>query len=458
VTARLAQPRGRFRAEARAKLADPQAQGMLDEATARLYGHRTEAWEGLGDVEALRERAREIRTRTIDELERHLADFQQAAEARGVVVHRCSTADEASAVVVEICRKAGARRAAKAKSMATEEIGLNAALERAGVEVVETDLGEYILQLGGERPVHIVAPAIEKTARQVADLFSREEGRAVPAELGELTRTARRRLREVFATADVGITGANFGVAETGSICLVTNEGNARLVTSLPRVHVAVMGMERVVPTLAELIVLLKLLARSATGQKLTSYTTLLTGPRREAETDGPEEMHVVIVDNQRTDILRGPYREMLNCIRCGACINVCPVYRKAGGGAYGPVYSGPMGAVLAPLLAGLERAPDHPHASSLCGACTSACPVKIPLHELLLELRRDSVADRVAPISERLAFALWSFAWSRPAGYRITTALARAGRPLAGRLGPGRRWAAGRELPPLARRRFRDR
>jgi L-lactate dehydrogenase complex protein LldF len=342
--------------------------------------------------------------------------------------------------------------------MATEEIGLNAALEAAGIRVVETDLGEYILQLGGEHPVHIVAPAIEKTAEDVAELFSRVEGAPVRPELEELTLTARRQLREVFLTADVGITGANFGVAETGTVCLVTNEGNGRLVSSLPRVHVAIMGMERLVPTLPELAVLLKLLARSATGQKLTTYTTLLTGPRREVEEDGPEELHVVVLDNGRSKLRGTRYSEMLNCIRCGACLNVCPVYRKTGGAAYSPVYSGPMGAVLVPLLAGLDRAPDHPHASSLCGACTAACPVKIPLHELLLELRRDLVGKRVAPLGERIAFTLWSLAWSRSWSYRLSTALARLGRPLGAVAGPGRAWASGRALPRLAARRYRDR
>ncbi|HEX2110829.1 MAG TPA: LutB/LldF family L-lactate oxidation iron-sulfur protein [Gaiellaceae bacterium] len=455
---RLARPPGDFRAVAVGRLADSHTQAALDAATARLLAHRTEAWEALGDVEALRERAREIRTRTIAELDRHLADFERAVRARGGHVHRCTTGDEARDVVVEIARRTGARTAAKSKSMVTEELALNDALEAADVQVVETDLGEYILQLAGEHPVHIVAPAIEKTREEIAALFSQVEGAPVSPELVDLARTARRQLREAFGTADLGITGANFAVAETGSVCLVTNEGNGRLVSSLPRVHVAVMGMERVVPTLAELVVLLKLLARSATGQKLTSYTTLVTGPRRDGEQDGPDELHVVILDNGRTDIRSGRYREMLNCIRCGACINVCPVYRKAGGAAYGPVYSGPMGAVLAPLLAGLERAPDLPHASSLCGACTAACPVKIPLHELLLELRRDRVEERIAPFPERVAFTLWSLAWSRPLFYRVSTGLARLGRPFGGLLGPGRAWAAGRALPPLARRRYRSR
>jgi L-lactate dehydrogenase complex protein LldF len=454
----LAQPPRRFRDVARTKLADEHTLAALDTATERLASLRAQAWQELPDLEELRERARVIRTETMAELDRHLAAFVAAVEERGGHVHRCATAEEARSTIVEICRAAGARLAVKSKSMASEEIGLNEGLEAADVEPVETDLGEYILQLAGEHPVHIIAPAIEKTAADVAELFSRAEGAPVTAELETLTRTARLRLREAFGRADVGITGVNFGVAETGSICLVENEGNARLTSSLPRVHVALMGMERVVPKLADLAVLLRLLARSGTGQKLTVYTTLLTGPRREGEADGPEELHVVLLDNGRSGLLGGRYREMLNCIRCGACLNVCPVYRKSGGAAYGPVYSGPMGAVLVPLLAGLERAPALPHASSLCGACTAACPVKIPLHELLLELRRDLVEERVASRRERLAFALWSLAWSRAWTYRLTTALARLGEPLAGRLGPGRAWTAGRGLPPFARPRYRGR
>jgi L-lactate dehydrogenase complex protein LldF len=341
--------------------------------------------------------------------------------------------------------------------MVAEEIGLGEALERAGVEVIETDLGDHILQLAGGQPVHIVAPALEQTAEDVARLFSEAEGREIPADLETLTETARRRLREAFERAQVGITGANFGVSETGSICVVENEGNARLVSSLPRIHVVVMGMERLVATLDDLAVCLRLLARSATGQKLTTYTTLITGPRRVGEADGPEELHVVILDNGRSGLLGGRYREMLACIRCGACLNVCPVYRKGGGAAYGPVYPGPVGAVLVPLLVGLERAPALPHASSLCGACTAACPVKIPLHELLLELRADLVERRVASWRERVAFALWSLAWSSVAGYRISTTLARLGQPFAGLAGPGRTWGAGRSRPRLARRRYRD-
>ena len=453
----LAQPPARFREIARGKLLDAHVQGALDLSTGRLRSHRLEAWSALPDVEALRERAHAIRMEVIDDLEGHVARFTEALEARGGHVYFARTAAEASAYVAEVCRRRGAKLAAKSKSMASEEIGLNEALAAVGVQPVETDLGEYILQLAGEHPVHIVAPAIEKTAADVAELFSRVRGEQVPAELEALTLAARAQLRETFLQADVGITGVNFGVSATGSICICTNEGNGRLVSSVPPVHVAVMGMERLVPTTADLAVLLRLLARSGTGQKLTVYTTLITGPRLPGEHDGPEELHVVILDNGRTNLLRGRYREMLACIRCGACLNVCPVYRRTGGAAYGPVYSGPMGAVLLPLLVGLDRAPSLPHASSLCGACTEACPVKIPLHELLLDLRRDLVEERVAPWFERAVFALWSLAWSSVAGYRLTTRLARLGQPLAGLVGPGRAWASGRRLPRL-RPRYRDR
>ena len=453
----LAQPHDRFRRTARSALERTHTQEALAAATARLRDGRIAAWDALPDVEALRERAHEIRLRTIDDLDRYIAEFTSQVEALGGRVFFARTAEEARTYVVETCRRRAARLVAKSKSMATEEIGLNEALEAAGIRPVETDLGEYILQLAGEHPVHIIAPAIEKTALEVSELLSAVEGERVPVELEALAQAARRQLREVFQTADVGVTGANFGVAETGSVCLVTNEGNGRLVSALPSCHIAIMGMERLVPTLADLVPLLQLLARSGTGQKLSTYTTLITGPRREGEEDGPEELHVVIIDNGRTNLRRGRYKEMLACIRCGACLNVCPVYRRAGGGAYGPVYSGPMGAVLAPLLVGLERAPALPHASSLCGACTDACPVKIPLHELLLDLRRDLVAEGAAGRFERLAFILWSLAWSSPLGYSVTTRLARLGQPLAGLAGPGRVWTAGRALPKLGRR-FRDR
>jgi len=452
----VARPSSSFREIARLKLADDHVAAALDLSTSRLMDGRLGAWDAIGDVEELRGRAHNVRMRVIDDLDGHVARFREAVETHGGTTVVAGTAREANAYIVDVCQSAGATLAAKSKSMATEEIGLNEALQAAGIRAVETDLGEYILQLAGEHPVHIIAPAIEKTKEDVAELLSRVDGRPVAADLEELTRTARRQLRETFLAADVGITGANFGVCDTGSIVLVTNEGNGRLVSSLPRVHVVLMGMERLVASLSDLALMLRLLARSTTGQRLSTYTTLVTGPRREGEQDGPEELHVVILDNGRSKLAGGRYREMLACIRCGSCLNVCPVYRKTGGAAYGPVYSGPMGAVLVPLLAGLEQASDLPHASSLCGACADACPVKIPLHELLLELRSDLVEERVASLRERLAFRLWSYAWSSPARYRLSTRLARLGGPFAGLLGPGRAWRSGRTLPRLGRR-YRD-
>jgi len=436
-----------FRAVAREKVPDTHLQGALDVATARLRDGRLAAWAALDDVEELRTRAHEAKTRVVDDLDGAVARFRASAEARGVHTFLARDAAEANAYVAEVCARRGAKLVAKSKSMVTEELGLNDVLETAGMRVVETDLGEYILQLAGEHPVHIIAPAIEKTAGEIATLLGEES-----TELEALTAAARRQLRDTFLTADVGITGANFGVCDTGSICLVTNEGNGRLVSSLPRMHVVLMGMERLVETLDDLSVMLRLLARSATGQKLSTYTTVITGPRREGEQDGPEEMHVVILDNGRSRLVGGRYREMLACIRCGACLNVCPVYRKTGGAAYSDVYCGPMGAVLVPLLAGLERSCELPHASSLCGACVEACPVKIPLEKLLLELRRDLVEQRVASRTERILFTLWSLAWSSALGYRLSTALARVVPQRAFGI-----WTAERTLPPLGRR-YRDR
>jgi L-lactate dehydrogenase complex protein LldF len=453
----LVQPSGRFREIARGALTRGHTQDALDLATNRLRTYRLAAWDAMPEMQELRQRAHDARMRVIDDIDAHMVQFQESLEALGGKSYFARTAEEASSYVADACTRAGAKLAVKSKSMVSEEIGLNHALEAVGVRPVETDLGEYILQLANEPPTHIIAPAIEKTAEEVAELFSEVEGAPVSPDLEVLTQTARRQLRKSFQEADVGITGANFAVCETGTICLVTNEGNARLCSSLPRMHIVIMGMERLVANLADLSVLLRVLGRSGTGQKLTTYTTLITGPRRPGEQDGPEEVHVVILDNGRSNLLGGRYREMLACIRCGACLNVCPVYRKAGGLAYSPVYSGPMGAVLLPLLVGLESAPSLPHASSLCGACTQACPVKIPLHEYLLDLRRDLVEERVAPWWERAAFTLWSLAWSRPLGYRVSTSLARLGQPLGALFGPGRAWASGRALPKLGRR-FRDR
>lgn len=451
-------PDARFRSETRQVLHDWHAQRVLDGATNRLLEGRLAAWETIDDVQRLRDEACEIRQRDISSLDSHLEQFADVVTRAGGQVYFAKTAQEAADRVVEISRSVGARLAAKSKSMLSEEIRLNEALEAAGIRTVETDLGEYILQLAGEPPAHIIVPSIHKTAQDVARLFSDVAKRPVAPELSELTLTARGLLREVFLNADVGITGVNFAVAETGSICLVTNEGNGRLVSSLPRVHIALMGMERIVASLADLAVLLQLLGRSATGQRLTTYTTLITGPRRQGEEDGPDQLHVVIIDNGRSALRGTEYSQMLHCIRCGACLNVCPVYRKVGGTAYGRVYSGPMGAVLVPLLSGLAQVPDLPNASTLCGACADACPVKIPLHDLLLLLRRDLVDQRIKGWPERLAFELWALAWSSSLGYRVTTSVARVALPWIRAVAPVLPPLSGRRLPLMPRHRYRDR
>jgi L-lactate dehydrogenase complex protein LldF len=452
-----------FRERARVQLATP----GLGAAIGHAMDVRAEARErvfGNTDVEALRRAARAIRAHTIANLPEYLDRFADAADAGGASVFFASTAGEAVAHVLRIVRERGARLVVKSKSMVAEEIDLNAALERDGVEVVETDLGEHIVQIANERPSHITVPAVHKTRAQVRELFERVYGARLSDDPAEITGFARGVLRERFLRADVGITGVNFGVASTGSLVIVTNEGNGRMSTSLPRVHIAVMGMERIVPSFRELSVLLPLLTASATGQRITAYVNVVNGPRRGDEPDGPEELHIVILDNGRSALLSTEYRSVLHCIRCGACQNVCPVFRQVGGHAYGGVYGGPIGAVLTPLMDGFESAGDLPHASTLCAACSDACPVGIPIHELLIALRRDATAEQ-AGRAERLGFALWSRLWSSAPGYRTSVRLARlAQRPFAraGRLRrapfPLSRWTSSRDLPALAKESFRER
>ena len=367
--------------------------------------------------------------------------------------------------MVDIARRAGARMAVKSKSMATEEIDLNEALEREGITPVETDLGEYIIQLAHERPSHIIAPAIHKTKGQVAELFSRELKRPVEADPEELTRIARAELRQKFLQADIGITGANFAVADTGTVVLVTNEGNGRMVTSLPRVHVAVMGAEKVVPSMTDLMVFLAILAKSATGQKLSVYTTLVRGPRRAGELEGPEEFHLVLLDSGRIAQLAGPLREALSCLRCGACLNVCPVYRQIGGHAYGHTYPGPIGILLTAMLEGTGSVKELAHASSLCGACADACPVRIDIPKMLIELRREVDDQKIAPWIERVTFKLLAQVLVRPALYRLA---ARVGRVLQRPFARGGTisglplflddWTRTRDLPPVAAQTFQER
>ena len=459
------EPATAFRQRAGQALRDSFLQEALTIATTKFIGLRREAFDEFPEGEALRDRAREIKEATLQRLDHYLDLLIDNVERHGGRVHYATTPEEACGIVLEIARRSGARTAVKSKSMATEEIHLNRALEAAGVAPIETDLGEYIIQLAHERPSHIIAPAIHKTKGQVAELFARELKRETVADPEVLTRIAREELREKFLQADLGISGANFGVAYTGTIVLVTNEGNGRMVTSLPRVHVAVMGVEKVIPSMTDLAVFLAILAKSATGQKLSVYTSLVNGPRRGGELEGPEEFHLVLLDNGRIRQIAGPLREALSCLRCGACLNVCPVYRQIGGHAYGYTYPGPIGILLTAMLNGTESVRDLAHASSLCGACLEACPVRIDIPKMLIELRKDVNERRIAPWSERVVFGALGRLLQRPALYRVA---ARLGRLLQRPFVRGnviRRvplffgdWTRTRDLPPVAARTFQER
>lgn len=453
-------------------VADPVLRANVGAATDRFRAKRASAMARVHDPDGLRSAARGVRAGILADWAATLEQLVDNLQANGGQVCWAPTAADANAYIASVARRIGARTVVKSKSMATEETGLNEALAAVGADVVETDLGEWIIQLAEEHPSHIIAPAVHKNRHQIADTFQDRAGMVERVtEPTELVAFARRELRRRFLEADLGITGANLGVAETGSIVLVTNEGNARMVTSMPRVHIAVMGAERVARTWDEADLVLGLLAKSGTGQSLSSYTTVISGPRGEGEADGPDELHLVILDNGRSDIAGTEFAEMLNCIRCGACLNVCPVYRQTGGHAYGWVYSGPMGAVLTPLLAG-TAVHDHPdgaghdhhagelaNASSLCGACMEACPVEIPLQDLLLGLRRRNAEH--AGRAERALWRAWSEAWSRPGAFAASGSVAGRTRrlaPLLARLPGARRWAGGRAMPDLPARTFRQR
>jgi L-lactate dehydrogenase complex protein LldF len=369
----------------------PHMPASVQKATKRFLGNRGALVQQFGpdNWENLRQAGHEIRLQAIRYLDHYLIELETQVTAAGGYVHWARDAAEARELVVRIAREHNVRRVVKAKSMASEEINLNHALQEAGIQALETDLGEYIVQLAGEMPSHIIVPAVHLTKEGIADLFHDKLGVTAPADPTALTALARTRLREEFLAGDMGITGANFMVAETGTIVLVTNEGNGRMCTTLPPVHVAIAGIDKVVPDLQSLSVLLKLLARSATGQKISTYTSFIRGPRHADGENGPQEFHLILLDNGRTRILQDENaRETMLCIRCGACLNVCPVYNNVGGHAYGWVYSGPIGSILSPQLLGSAVAADLPFASSLCGACAEVCPVKIPIPKILLHLR----------------------------------------------------------------------
>ena len=432
-------------------LGDAHLQEAYRSSTLRLYSHRLHAIEQVPGFEALRQRARDLKREVMNHLDYYLAQFADNVERQGGKVHWVRTGKEACDIVKEIVKVAGAKEVVKGKSMVGEEIELNHALEAAGIEAIESDLGEMIVQLSGERPAHIVAPAIHKTRHDVSDLFSEKLHSERTEDPEQLTAIARKALRAKFAKAGVGMSGANFAVAETGSVVTIENEGNIRFSTTAPRVHIALIGIEKIIPRFDDLGVFLRLLGRSATGQKLTSYTSILTGPRRPGE-DGPDEMHVVLIDNGRTGALADEkMREALYCIRCGACLNTCPVYRKIGGHAYGWVYSGPIGALVTPQFVGLNQARELPFASSLCGACREVCPVKINIPDLLLHLRGQAQAQAPAEphlgeiVSEGKGMRMWAWAMKHPWVYSLGGAAVRFGTrwlPAAGESG-GRKWVS---------------
>lgn len=471
-----------FDKNARAALADPVLQGALQNLATTFGTRRKAAIATVPDWEASRETARSIKAEVLGNLDKYLQSFADKAEANGARVHWAADAEEACSIVVGLTKERGALMVVKSKSMVTEEIHLNAALEAEGIEPVETDLGEWIIQLAGETPSHIVVPAIHKTKSQIADLFAEKVGTKRTADVDELTAATRRILRQKFAKATVGISGVNFGIAETGSILILENEGNIRLTTSLPKTHIAVMGIEKLLPKFIDLAVFLELLPRSGTGQRLTAYQSIITGTKKHEDDEGPDELHIVLVDNGRSRMLAHPVtRQSLACIRCGACLNACPVYQSVGGHAYGAVYPGPIGAVITPQLEGLAKAKQLPYASSLCGACREVCPVKIDIPELLLHLRAEITEGTANGIAanekvarrrvESIVFKLYSRMWKTAGRYEFLQRITRTAQRLVvrdGRIGkvsglvasaapPLGAWTAWRDAPAVAPRSFRE-
>ncbi|GAB4550373.1 MAG: LutB/LldF family L-lactate oxidation iron-sulfur protein [Anaerolineae bacterium] len=452
-----------FQQSATIALADIQLQTALDRGTGNAYNGRLRAMGETTDPEALRAQSALAKRRALHKLPDLLEQFEAAITQRGAQVLWAEDAASANQLVVEIARKHGVQRIAKGKSMATEETNLNHSLEAAGLHVIETDLGEYIVQLSGDHPSHIVMPIMHKTREEVRDLFAEKLGMSPSDDPADLTAFAREKLRFEFQAADMGITGANFLIAETGTVAIVTNEGNGRMCSSLPRVHVVVAGIEKIVETVEDFATLVQVLSRSATGQRMTSYTHLMSGPKRPEDPDGPEFMYVILLDNGRSRIRATDYAESLACIRCGACLNACPVYQNVGGHTYGWVYSGPIGAVITPLLKGLEHASPLPHASSLCGACKTACPVDINIPDMLLHLRADLVEEGITERPLDWGLRAWAAAMASPRLYHLAGTAARLGtRSIKGKDGQIHalpsllgNWTANRDFPPFAPKSF---
>ena len=455
-----------FKARATEKMADEVLQMNMRKMQGKFVANRRASLVELDDFEATRDAGKAVRQRALDDLDVWLEKFEESATARGAKVLYAQTPAEINKLVLDIAARHGVRKIIKSKSMVSEESALDHAIEGAGLTVVETDLGEYILQINDyEPPSHIIGPALHKTKEEVADLFHKKHGTPKKDVIEELCFEARGVLRGHYLTADMGISGGNFFVAETGSVVLVTNEGNATLATTLPKVHVAISGMEKIVPTLEDVATLMRLLPRSATGQSISNYVDVLSGPKGEGEFHGVEHMYFIIVDGGRSEVLGSEVREALRCIRCGACMNHCPVYQNIGGHAYGWVYPGPIGSILTPMYVGLENALDLPQASTMCNQCGVVCPVRIPLPDLQRKLREREFAEDMRPWTERMALRLWAWVARRPKLYAWASGVGvrhlrrRAGAdgmirklPLA-----GSGWTLERDMPAPAGRTFRE-
>jgi L-lactate dehydrogenase complex protein LldF len=454
-----------FKERAHVKLNDERLQHNLKKMQGKFVAKRRAALVELDDFEGTRDAGKAIRGRALDNLDVWLEIFERNATARGATVLWAETPADVNALVLEIAAKHAVKKIIKSKSMVSEESALDHAIEGAGMKVVETDLGEYILQINDyEPPSHIIGPALHKSKEEVADLFHKAHGTPLKTGIDELCLEARGVLREHYLTADMGISGGNFFVAETGSVVLVTNEGNATLTTTLPKVHVAISGIEKIVPTLEDIATLMRLLPRSSTGQSISNYVDILTGTKTVGEFNGAEHMYFILVDSGRTAVLASEVREALRCIRCGACMNHCPVYQNVGGHSYGWVYPGPIGSILTPMYVGLDKAQDLPAASTLCNQCGVVCPVRIPLPDLQRKLRERAFETGLRPWTERAALATWSWVAQRPGLYAFATKIGvrvmkwRGGSegmihklPLAGG------WTDGRDLPAPTGRTFRE-